>query len=165
MYGKSVPIHLTAFMKGRGRPQVSGPLDGAGRRSVYVAVRRNFLSPMMLAFDMPIPFSTFGKRNISNVPAQSLTLLNDPFVAEQAAVWADALVARKDLDPEEKIAHLYLSALSRTPTVAETENALAFIREQARPYDLADDVAFDDPRPWAAYCHLVLNLKEFIFLI
>ncbi len=165
MYGEPVPIHLTEFMKGRGRPEVSGPLDGAGRRSVYVAVRRNFLSPMMLAFDMPIPFSTFGKRNTSNVPAQSLTLLNDPFVAEQAAVWADALVARKDLDPEEKIAHIYLSALSRTPTAAETENALAFIREQARPYNLADDAAFDDPRPWAAYCHVVLNLKEFIFLI
>ena len=32
---------------------------------------------MMLAFDMPIPFSTFGNRNVTNVPAQSLTLMND----------------------------------------------------------------------------------------
>src|SRR5436305_6128702 len=39
MYGPSVPIFLTPFMQGRGRPKESGPLDGAGRRSVYVAVR------------------------------------------------------------------------------------------------------------------------------
>ena len=57
MYGPSIPIHLTAFMSGRGRPGKSGPLDGNGRRSVYIEVRRNFLSPMMLAFDTPIPFN------------------------------------------------------------------------------------------------------------
>ena len=43
----------------------------------------------MLAFDTPIPFSTVGRRNVSNVPAQALILLNDPFVHEQAAVWAE----------------------------------------------------------------------------
>ncbi len=42
LYGESVPIHLTSFMDGRGRPSKSGPLDGAGRRSIYIAVRRNF---------------------------------------------------------------------------------------------------------------------------
>ena len=78
LYGPSVPIHLTPFLDGRGRPE-SGPLDGAGRRSIYLAVRRNFLSPMMLAFDMPIPFTTIGRRNRSNVPAQSLLLMNDPW--------------------------------------------------------------------------------------
>ena len=33
---------------------------------------------------MPVPFTAFGRRNVSNVPAQSLSLMNDPFVAEQA---------------------------------------------------------------------------------
>ena len=41
--GPSVPVHLDEFMTGRGRPRVSGPLDGDGRRSIYLAVRRNFL--------------------------------------------------------------------------------------------------------------------------
>jgi len=49
-------------------------------------VRRNFLSPMLLAFDTPIPFSTMGRRSLSNVPAQALILMNDPFVQEQARV-------------------------------------------------------------------------------
>ncbi len=69
MYGKSVPIHLTEFIDGRGKGQ-SGPLDGDGRRSIYLAVKRNFLSPMLLAFDTPTPFSTMGRRTVSNVPAQ-----------------------------------------------------------------------------------------------
>ncbi|HEY2250861.1 MAG TPA: PSD1 and planctomycete cytochrome C domain-containing protein, partial [Planctomycetaceae bacterium] len=58
MFGRGVTPHLTAFMIGRGRPAASGPLDGEGRRTIYLAVRRNFLNPMMLAFDYPIPFST-----------------------------------------------------------------------------------------------------------
>ena len=36
MYGPGVPVHLTAFMDGRGRPGRSGPLDGDGRRSIYL---------------------------------------------------------------------------------------------------------------------------------
>ena len=32
MFGEPVPVHLTKFMNGRGRPRVSGSLDGEGRR-------------------------------------------------------------------------------------------------------------------------------------
>ncbi|MCP4888119.1 MAG: DUF1553 domain-containing protein, partial [Planctomycetaceae bacterium] len=67
-FGPPVPIHLTSFMNGRGRPKKSGSLDGDGRRSIYISVRRNFLSPFMLAFDTPTPFSSMGRRNVSNVP-------------------------------------------------------------------------------------------------
>jgi large subunit ribosomal protein L5 len=33
-----------------------------------------------------------GRRNVSNVPAQSLILLNDPFVASQAKKWAERVL-------------------------------------------------------------------------
>ena len=46
---------------------------------------------MMLAFDMPSPFSTMGKRTVSNVPAQALIMMNDPFVHEQSGIWAKNL--------------------------------------------------------------------------
>ena len=82
LFGPSIPIYKTAFMTGRGGKK-NGPLDGAGRRSIYGSVYRNFLSPFMLAFDQPAPFGTKGRRSVSNVPAQSLALLNDPFVLEQ----------------------------------------------------------------------------------
>ena len=54
VHAPPVEVYLTPFMDGRGKPQRGGPLDGEGKRSIYVTVRRNFLPPMMLAFDFPV---------------------------------------------------------------------------------------------------------------
>ena len=62
-------------------------------------VRRNFLNPMFLAFDTPAPFSTMGRRNVSNVPAQALTLMNDPLVVSQARLWAERAAAKTGRRP------------------------------------------------------------------
>jgi len=159
-FGVSVPVHLTSFMQGRGRPKESGPLDGAGRRSVFVAVRRNFVSPMMLAFDTPIPFTTIGRRNVSNVPAQALILLNDPFVAEQARLWARNLLANNDSSQHHRIRRMYLAAFSREPTATETTTALAFLDDQAREYTCTSN----DERVWADLAHVLFNVKEFVFV-
>ena len=164
-FGPSVPVHLTPFMQGRGRPGTSGPLDSNGRRSIYIAVRRNFLPPMMLAFDTPIPASTVGRRNTSNVPAQALILMNDPFVAEQAGVWAKTLLADRSLaTPEARIRRMYLEALSREPTAAETAAAKAFLDAQTREYGLSADAARSDTRAWADLGHVLYNVKEFAFI-
>ncbi len=165
MFGKPVPTHLTDFLKGRGRPEHSGPLDGAGRRSVYLAVRRNFLSPMMLAFDRPVPFSTFGARNTSNVPAQSLTMLNDPFFAEQARVWGNAIAKKQPLDTDTTIEYIYLTALSRLPTAEEVAAGRSFLEAEAERTGVDPAVRGSDAGLWAAYCHVVFNLKEFIYLV
>ena len=164
MYGPPVMVHLTSFMEGRGRPGHSGPLDGNGRRSVYTSVRRNFLSPMMLAFDAPAPFSTVGRRNVTNVPAQALFLMNDPLIHEQAGLWADELVADEDETVEERIELIWRRALGRQPEAAEAEAALAYLRAQAAGYGLADDALMRDARPWADLCHAVFNTKSFIYI-
>jgi hypothetical protein len=163
-FGPSVPVHLTPFMQGRGRPGGSGPLDGAGRRSIYQAVRRNFLPPMMLAFDTPIPFSTVGRRNVSNVPAQALILMNDPFVVEEAKRWAKRIVADRDVSPEARIQQMYLEAFSREPTAAETAAAREFLNSQAAEYGLAAKAAEHDERVWADLGHVLYNVKEFVML-
>ena len=165
MYGPPVPIHLTEFMKGRGRPETSGPLDGTGRRSIYIAVRRNFLSPMMLSFDMPIPFSTFGNRNSSNVPAQSLTMLNDAFVAEHATRWAEVLTGQSHQDVTDRIEEIYLKAFSRLPEPHELTEAEAFIHAEAENLGVEPDAVMNAVDIWAAYCHVIFNQKEFIYLI
>ena len=41
----------------------------------------------------PRPATTLGRRGTSTVPAQALTLMNDPFVAQQAQRWAERLLA------------------------------------------------------------------------
>jgi cytochrome c553 len=163
LFGQSVDVNLTAFMEGRGRPP-SGPLDGAGRRSIYLAERRNFLSPMMLAFDQPIPFSSMGRRSVSNVPAQALTLMNDPFVLEQAKTWAARVLADKDLTPEQRITRMYLSAYGRSPADGELGDAMAFLQKQGEEMGLPPDRRLGDARVWADLAHAMMNAKEFIFL-
>jgi len=162
-FGPSVPIHVTSFMQGRGRPRESGPMDGNGRRSLYIEVRRNFLSPMMLAFDSPIPFSTVGQRNVSNVPAQALILMNDPFVVEQAKLWAKRVIADEQTT-EARIKAMYLTAFARPPSSEEIAEAAAFLRDQAAALGSPSDKVADDERVWADLCHVLMNVKEFVFL-
>jgi hypothetical protein len=158
IYGPSVPPYLTDFMLGRGRP-ASGPLDGDGRRSLYIKVRRNFLTPMFLAFDYPIPFTTMGRRSVSNVPAQALALMNNPFVIQQAGLWANRILSEKSLTPTQRIKGMYRSAYSREPSEVEIADALGFVDEQAKEYGKKDD-----PRAWTDLCHVMMNAKEFIFI-
>jgi hypothetical protein len=157
--GPSVPVHLTSFMEGRGAPKEKGPLDGDGRRSIYTIVRRNFLPPMMLAFDTPIPFNTMGRRNISNVPAQALILMNDPFIVEQAGVWAKKHAGLAD--PRARISALYRDAFGRPPAAEEVVSAEEFLRTQAQLYQTEDP---QNQKLWADLCHVLLNTKEFIYL-
>jgi hypothetical protein len=157
--GPSVPLHLTEFMDARGRPKIDGPLDGDGRRSVYIAARRNFLSPMMQAFDLPNPFTTIGRRNVSNVPAQALILMNDPFVVGQATVWARRTAPTTD--GAQRVRQMYLTAFSRPPTEGEMAGATAFLDGQRALYP-AKHAA--DERVWADFAHVLFNVKEFIYL-
>ena len=158
LYGPSVPVHLTAFMEGRGRPQ-SGPLDGDGRRSVYISVSRNFLSPMMLTFDMPSPFSTMGRRSISNVPAQSLILMNDPFVIGQAQHWAQRVLA-EHATADSRIEVMFHQAFGKPPSPVQIERIQQFLTQQAELYGAAED----ELRIWADLAHVLFNMKEFIYL-
>jgi hypothetical protein len=157
--GPSVMPYLTEFMAGRGRPAKSGPLDGDGRRSLYLGVRRNFLTPLFLAFDYPVPFTSIGRRSVSNVPAQALALMNNPLFQQQAEVWAKKTLALPNLTPAQRIETLYVEAYGRSVTPAESADALAFLAEQDRAYGMAGDT-----RSWTDLCHVLFNVKEFIFL-
>jgi len=161
LYGRSVPIHLTAFLEGRGRPRESGPLDGQGRRSIYLSVRRNFPEPFLQAFDFPNPHTSIGRRSVSNVPAQALALMNNPFVIQQAGLWADqTLRTTPQAGVPERIGRLYQLAFSRPPTEAELAQGEAFLTQQAREYN----VNVDNPSVWTDYCHVLINVKEFVFV-
>jgi hypothetical protein len=160
MFGPSVELSLTPFMEGRGRPDTSGPIDGNGRRSVYLRVRRNFPHPMFMAFDAPTPCTTIGRRSVSNVPAQALTLMNNEFVIAEAKRWARA-VAGANAVPAQRAHEMFLTAFARRPTSQELNEVLQFITDQQRRYDGASDA---DARAWEDLAHVLLNAKEFIFV-
>jgi hypothetical protein len=165
MYGSSVPVHLTGFMEGRGRPAQSGPLDGDGRRSIYLAVRRNFLDPFFLAFDAPVPFSTMGRRNVSNVPAQALTLLNDPLVGAQARLWALHALAAPAQSASQRIDDLFSTAFGRKPSAKEARACLSFLASQTSAHAAEQKPGAELALlAWADLCHVLINMKEFLFV-
>jgi hypothetical protein len=147
----SVAPYLTPFMGGRGR-RGSGPVDGGGRRSIYISIFRNFLPDMLMTFDFPAPFSTMGRRSVSNVPAQALTMMNSPLVAEQAKLWAQR-IAKQAGDDDAKIRIMFVEALGRPPSDAQLASARHFLTENAKSADRWQDLA-----------HTLYNMKAFLYL-
>ena len=111
-------------------PAVFGaPVDGeSARRSVYVRVQRNALDPFLRAFDFPEPFSAVGRRDVTNVPAQSLMLMNDPHISMLALNWAGSVLADTSLSQEQdRIQRMFLTALGRRASPAEIIRAKAYL--------------------------------------
>jgi hypothetical protein len=164
LYGPGVPVHLTDFIVGRGRPGNSGPLDGAGRRSIYTTVRRNFLPTLLTVFDLPTPFSTVGRRNATNVPAQSLALANDPFVIDQARFWAEReLREQPALSDSQRIQKMFQEAFARSPR-ADEQTALIEALSEYRKTRSGQDQAKSNKESWADLAHTLFSLNEFIYL-
>ncbi len=161
MSGAPVPVHKDDVVLFRGAPKKLGPLDGDGRRSVYIAARRNFLSSLLLTFDAPKPFATVGRRNVSNVPAQSLALMNHPFLYEQARAWARRLDETTTHQPSTlRIQQMYLAAFGRLPTPAELDACLRSFDQMAR----LQGNQTHGPSAWEELSHALLNVKEFIYI-
>ena len=62
MFGPSIAANVNGMPSSRAKPGKSGPVDGAGRRSVYQELRRNYLPPFFMAFDMPNATESIGKK-------------------------------------------------------------------------------------------------------
>jgi len=156
--GPPVPLHLTPFLQGRGRPAESGPLDGDRRRSLYLAVRRNFPNPLLAVFDVPVPAATSGRRASSNVPAQALALSNDPFVAGRARAWAERILALDLPDDAARLERMWREALARAPRPEERSLVAGYLAA-ARRADPASEL-----EPWCDVAHVIFNLEELRFL-
>ncbi len=113
-----------------------GNVDGnSDRRSIYVRVIRNNLDPFLTTFDAPVPVSTKGRRDSTNVPTHSLTLMNDPFVRAQAKELAETVSNDPLLSTvESKVKGLFLRIIGRPPTGQEVKVLIEYMQQaQARP--------------------------------
>ena len=119
-------------VSGQLQQKLYGPsVDGnTPRRSVYVAVRRNALDPFLTVFDAPAPFSTKGVRDVTNVPAQSLAMMNNALVQDLAIKWVESVVKNPEFkNDRDRIKRLFKSALGRKPSPQEISESLAFLKD------------------------------------
>ena len=178
--GPSVFPDLPAGIETRGGWTRSSAAPDRNRRSIYVFVRRNLKYPLFDAFDCPDTNTTCAERNVSVNAPQALTLLNSDLVMEQARALAGRLlksVADRN-DARSLVRSTYKLALSRDPNPQELSRGVAFLQDQPAVLSArADDPKTldlptpmpdgHDPAQGAAlvdYCHVILNLNEFVFV-
>ncbi len=164
MYGPSVPVHYAARLGVGGNDPDNGPLDGEGRRSIYQEIRRNAHNPFLEVFDLPKPATTRGQRDATNVPAQSLALLNSPYVIGQAEEWGRHLAEGEATSVEGRIDHMFVKALARRPTETERERIINYLSGTAAERGTSEALLLYDVKVWRDVAHSLFNLKEFIFI-
>ncbi|MFK8112996.1 MAG: DUF1553 domain-containing protein [Rubripirellula sp.] len=106
------------------------------RRSVYVKVIRNAMDPFLATFDSPVPFSSKGRRDVTNVPAQSLMMMNNSFVLNAARKFAERSLKQGSTDTDQqRVASMWVEALGRQPSEAEAQSALQYLSSASRQYE------------------------------
>jgi hypothetical protein len=136
----------TEKTKGTWRNEPEGP--NAWRRSIYVYQRRSLPFPMFETFDHPDMNLSAAQRNVSTVPTQALTLLNNPFVLRQAELLAQRITSQAPDDVATQIDLGYQYALGRPATDLEKSLAAATVKSKS----LVD------------FTHVLLNLSEFLYM-
>jgi hypothetical protein len=146
------------------------------RRGVYVHWQRQFLHPMMKAFDAPTREECTAERPRSNTPIAAMILLNDPTFVEAARLLGECIIQKGGKSNKERLDYAYRLALSRSPdekerqimgklfTLAEKEfksapaeaNALISSGQAPVPKDL-DPV---EHATWTTIARAILNLSE-----
>ena len=110
------------------------------RRGLYVHWQRQFLHPMMRAFDAPRREECTAQRSRSNTPLASLTLLNDPTFVEAARAFAQRILTESGDDDEVRLNFAFESAVSRKPDAAERD-VVAILLASARSSFEKDETA------------------------
>ena len=159
-YGLSIPAYREKDYADR--RLFKGPLDGNGRRSIYIKVTLMEAPKFLEVFNFPGGKVCQGRRDVTNTPAQALALLNDPFVLGQADVWAKHLIERKGDTVETRIDAMFRMALGREPRKAEQERFARFAAQVATSYHVPADGVLSSTAVWRDVGQAMFNLQEFI---
>ena len=148
------------------------------RRGLYIWWQRSFLHPSLLAFDAPSREECTAERNRSNIPQQSLVLLNDPTYVEAARGLATFVLENCEGSMDERISAAWQRALQREPNQEERQAMRELLEYHLKVYrcepsaahtllkiGLAKPPASLDEVELAAWTHVarvLLNLHETI---
>src|SRR5262249_29928355 len=135
------------------------------RRSVYLLFRRAYNLSLLSIFDQPPVALTCPNRDTSAVPLQSLTMLNDPFIAEQAKHFADRLARSGASSGRAAVDAAFRLALSRPPNAAESTICSQLLARQAAAFRQAGRSPHEADRlALVQLCHTLLNTSEILYV-
>ena len=132
-------------------------LDNTPRRSVYLRVKRSELIPFMTMFDAPEPTQSIGERVSTTLPTQALTMMNSPFVRQQAEKLAARIRPNTETPLETAVDRAYQFAFARQPSQAERDRMLAFVKQESAANPQMNLAL-------AEFCQVLLCLNEFVYV-
>jgi hypothetical protein len=148
------------------------------RRGVYMHWQRQFLHPMLKAFDAPSREECTTERPRSNIAPAALVLLNDPTFVEAARVFAGRILQEGGPTTRERVDFGYRQATCRTADADEHRQLEALLERSVRYYTNHTDAAGqllkigNAPNPaglnpvelaaWTIAARTIINMNEVI---
>jgi len=128
-------------------------IDVAGsefnRRSIYRTWIRSGTNKFLDVFDCPDPSTTTPKRAVTTTPLQALSLLNNAFMLRMSGELARRIESDvPEADAARRIERAYRLAFSRPAKPEEITQGTAFVQQHGLP----------------AFCRVVFNSNEFLYV-
>ncbi len=148
------------------------------RRGVYVHWQRQYLQPMLKAFDAPTREECTAQRPRNNTPLGALALLNDPSMVEAARMLAAHILDWDASSTDARIDFGFELCTSRLPNDSERMLLKSLLSEQADYYGRHPDLASESLKvgiaksavhepeelaAWMSVSRVLLNLNETIY--
>ncbi len=130
-------------------------------RSVYLPILRDLLPDVLSQFDFPDPSLPAGERSVTTVPSQSLFLMNNPFVIQQAQAAADRILASSS-DANHRIEQAYLRFYSRPPSEKEAKAAKEFLTRYGEAAKKRSPQQ-QERSAWTALCQALFGSADFLY--
>jgi mono/diheme cytochrome c family protein len=154
------------------------PLNGDEyRRSIYIQARRSMPLEVFAAFDAPaMTDANCASRPVTTVSPQSLLLMNNVYMREHAQDFAMRVLSEAGSDVEKQVRRAWSLCLSRTPSMADEQGSIEFIKAQTAHYKttpakferVSGPAEKTDAAPellgLAALCHALMSSNEFLYV-
>jgi hypothetical protein len=144
--------------------KLSSP-EAQWRRSLYVFTRRSYNLNLLSVFDQPLMDANCPQRTRSAVVLQSLTMLNDGFLLEQADAVAARVLGAAGLGTKARVERAFRVTLGRRPTAEEAAQSLKALQRLVDGYRAeGEDARTAERKGFAAFCHTLLNTNAFLYI-
>jgi mono/diheme cytochrome c family protein len=142
-----------------------GDVSARFRRSLYIAARRNYPLQFLQVFDFPVMQVNCTRRVNSATPLQSLAMLNDEFVVEQAGYLAERLEKAVPEPGDPRIELAYRLTLSRTPDTEEIRLSNEHLKKEREIYLFANaSPEKAEHAALASLCQMLFSTNEFLYV-
>jgi hypothetical protein len=121
---------------------------GVWRRTIYRFAPRGGRNSFLDTFDCPDPSTAAQRRASTTTPLQALALLNNDLTFEMSETLAERVVREGAVSPEDGIRAVQRLTLGRDATPDELQDGAPFVRQHGL----------------AAWCRVLLNSNEFLYV-